>query len=126
MSRLVGYYHKHPDWQGVEGFLAGAESALPPEPRLALSLQDLKTGAVYNPHPNVQSEPVDSVPVIIEGQIRGLLNIARITSLSGRQQGYMLNLMSNFLLLVAVIGSLVGIPFGILFARSLTAPLERL
>jgi signal transduction histidine kinase len=127
LEQLARYYKKHEGWQDVETFLLGAESALP-DSRVVLALHDSASGALFTAHPDLPAHPDESIPVLVEGQARATLDIFRNKALhiTPNQSAFFLARLRDFVLVVAAIGSIVGIVFGVLVSRSLTAPLEQL
>jgi signal transduction histidine kinase len=127
LEQLARYYKKHEGWQGVEMFLLGAESALP-DSRVVLALRDSTSGVLLTTHPDLPTDPDESIPVLVEGQARATLDIFRNKALhiTPNQSAFFLARLRDFVLVVAAIGSVVGIVFGVLVSRSLTAPLEQL
>ncbi len=127
MEELASYYRAHQSWQGVGVFLAGAESLLPSEMRLAFSVQDAATQTVYSAHPDASVAPLGSVPIMVDGAVRGTLNLLRVRSdPPEKYREFFLARLRDLLVLVAVVGGIVGALFGMLVSRTLTAPLERL
>ncbi len=127
VDQLADYYQAHHGWQGVDVFLAGVESLLPSGTRLTFSLQATGSQTQYSARLRSDTQPLESVPIMANGEILGTLHIARITGeLPVNQRAYFLERLRDFLLLVAATGGIVGILFGVLVSRSLTAPLERL
>jgi two-component system OmpR family sensor kinase len=137
VSQLADYYQTHGNWDGVETMLAGAQGALPrgPGDRLILLLADGQ-GQIIHPgwdpqvgHPLSQAERADALPIQVPGgETVGYLRVVRAPEpRSGPPpQQFLLGLLSRSLLLVAAIGGALGILFGVLASRSLTAPLSRL
>jgi signal transduction histidine kinase len=130
---LADYYRSHGTWQGVDAFLDGAQHAIYPDTHLLIQLRDENNVVLYNPYntPLSLTDPFFTLPVVVEGHKRGALSIfepARgLTSdLPVRPQGFWLARIRDFLVLVAAVGGVVGILFGVLVSRSLTAPLEKL
>jgi signal transduction histidine kinase len=127
MEELASYYRAHQSWQDVGVFLAGAESLLPSEMRLAFSVQDTATQTVYSAHPEASVAPLASVPIMVDGAVRGMLNLLRVrTDPPEKYREFFLARLHDLLLLVAVVGGIVGVLFGMLVSRTLSAPLERL
>jgi two-component system OmpR family sensor kinase len=141
VSELADYYQTHGSWDGVESMLAGAQGTLPrgPGDRLILSLADAQ-GQIVHPswdarvgRPLSQAERADALPIQVpdEGsggrETVGYLRVERAPEPRPvPPQQFLLGWLSRSLLLVAVIGGALGILFGMLASRSLTAPLSRL
>jgi two-component system OmpR family sensor kinase len=141
VSELADYYQTHGSWDGVETMLAGAQGTLPrgPGDRLILSLADAQ-GQIIHPswdprvgHPLSQAERTNALPIQVpdggSGRLEtvGYLRVERVPEPRPvPPQQFLLGWLSRSLLLVAAIGGTLGILFGVLASRSLTAPLSRL
>lgn len=137
VSQLADYYQTHGGWDGVESMLAGAQGTLPrgPGDRLILSLAD-GHGQIIHPawdprvgSPLSQAERTDALPIQSSGgETVGYLRVERAPEPrpGPSPQQFLLGWLSRSLLLAAAIGGGLGILFGVLASRSLTAPLSRL
>jgi two-component system OmpR family sensor kinase len=144
VDELSSYYQTHHSWDGVAPLLAGAGATLPrgPEDRLILSLADADGRIVYHRRAErvgqslSQAERAEALPIQVTGEATnggttvGYLQVepvsASIRRPPGPQGGFFLEWLSRTLWLVAVVGGVLGILFGVLTSRSLTAPLDRL
>jgi two-component system OmpR family sensor kinase/two-component system sensor histidine kinase BaeS len=144
VDELASYYETHHSWDGVGPLLAGAGATLPhgPNDRLVLSLADAEGQIVYHKYPDKvgrslsESEQTKAVPIQVigestdEGTTVGYLQVEPMRMPPPRPPdsggGFFLEWVSRTLWLVAAIGGLLGILFGVLASRSLTAPLSRL
>jgi two-component system OmpR family sensor kinase/two-component system sensor histidine kinase BaeS len=142
VSQLADYYETHGSWDGVEGMLAGAQGTLPrgPGDRLMLLLADAQGQVIYprraeNPLPPLsQAERADALPIQVPGgasgadTTAGYLRVERVPEpRPGPPPGqFLLGWLSRSLLVVAVVVGALGILFGALASRGLTAPLSRL
>lgn len=144
VSELADYYQTHGSWDGVETMLAGAQGTLPrgPGDRLILSLADAQGQIIYpgrdphDPHeryPLSQAERASALPIQVPDgtsevhKTVGYLWVERVPAPRPvPPQQFLLGWLSRSLLLVAAVGGVLGILFGILASRSLTSPLSRL
>ncbi len=141
VSELADYYQTHGSWDGVETMLAGAQGTLPrgPGDRLILSLVDAQGQGIYprwagEPGPpQGQAGRTDALPIQVtdegsEGyKTVGYLRVERVPEPRPvPPQQFLLGWLSRSLLLVAAVGGTLGILFGVLASRNLTAPLSRL
>ncbi|MEJ2560527.1 MAG: ATP-binding protein [Anaerolineae bacterium] len=124
--------------------LAGAQGTLPrgPGDRLILSLADAEGQIIYprpdprDPHvryPLSQAERASALPIQVPDgtsevhKTVGYLWVERVPAPRPvPPQQFLLGWLSRSLLLVAAVGGVLGILFGILASRSLTSPLSRL
>jgi two-component system OmpR family sensor kinase/two-component system sensor histidine kinase BaeS len=136
VSELADYYQTHGGWDGVESMLAGAQGTLPrgPGDRLMLSLADAQ-GQIIHPswdpragHVLSQAEQADALPIQApDGETVGFLRLERVPEPRPvPPQQFMLGWLSRSLLVVAAVTGALGILFGVLASRNLTAPLSRL
>jgi two-component system OmpR family sensor kinase len=141
VSELADYYQTHGGWGGVEPMLAGAEGTLPrgPGDRLMLLLADDQGQIVYpnrDGHrrpPLSQVEQAGSLPIqVTDGpaggqKTVGYLRVERVPP-DGPPPPHasLLSWLSRSLLLGATVIGVLGILFGVLASRNLTAPLSRL
>ncbi len=143
VDELSSYYETYHSWDGVGPLLAGAGATLPhgPNDRLVLSLANAEGRIVYHKYPEKvgallsDTEQTKAVPIQItgessdEGDIVGYLQVEPIRMPPPRPPdsgGFFLEWLSRTLWLVAAIGGLLGILFGVLTSRGLAAPLNRL
>jgi two-component system OmpR family sensor kinase len=141
VSELADYYQTHGGWDGVEPMLTGAEGTLPrgPGDRLMLLLADAQGQIVYptwDRHrrpPLSQAEQAGSLPIqIIDGaaggqKTVGYLLVERVPPAGpAPPHPSLLSWLSRSLLLGATVIGVLGILFGVVASRNLTAPLSRL
>ncbi|MEP7284679.1 MAG: ATP-binding protein [Chloroflexota bacterium] len=125
VEHLENYYHIHQSWNGIQPFLDGVEAASP-DPKTSFSVKDSGTSTQYSSHPD-NGSLTRAIPLIVDGQERGTLNIFRLATADTQdREAFFLARIRDFLLLVALVGGVVGIIFGVLVSRTLTAPLEQL
>jgi two-component system OmpR family sensor kinase len=138
---LADYYQTYDGWDGVEILLKGARAAVPMAPRdhILLALADAEGQIVYHSRaervgqPLSQTERAQSWPIQAssaapeEDEAVGYLHI-RLAPAPKPSPGrhFFLVWLSRALLMVAIIGGVLGILFGVVVSRSLTAPLSRL
>ena len=139
VEELSDYHRRHRGWTGVDLLLGGAQSTFRAEwgRGLTFFLADENERIIYHNRadqmgmrfqdvPRLQVIPIDS-----DGQIVGYLGIAPRSSPPGRPGGPgpppdLLERLRGFLLTIAIVGGGIGIVFGVLMSRTLTAPLSRL
>lgn len=135
VDELADYYQTHHGWDGVGTLLAGTQAAFPRGPRdhLALSLADAEGNIVYHKRAEKmgrllgRAEQSEALPIQVAGQTVGYLRVERVAAKEIASSGhFFLSWLSRLLLLVATIGGVLGILFGALASRNLTAPLSRL
>jgi two-component system OmpR family sensor kinase/two-component system sensor histidine kinase BaeS len=131
VDELAGYYQAHGSWNGADTLLAGASAVLSHWP-VNLTLIDPQGQVVYDARgvSGTQPGPAETtrkLPIQVGGQTAGYLEVERLNPGTGpAQEQFLLGQVSRDLLTVAVISSVIGILFGVLMSRSLTAPLRRL
>jgi signal transduction histidine kinase len=141
VSELAAYYQTHGSWDGVESMLAGAQGTLPrgPGDRLVLSLADAQGQIIYPtraegpPPPSSPDQRADRLPIQVSDGLSGgyktvgYLRVDRVPEPRPiPPQQYLLGWLSHYLLLAAAVTGALGILFGVLVSRNLTAPLSRL
>lgn len=141
VDELANYHQTHHSWDGVETLLRGARAVVPlgAGEHVVFSLADADGRIVHSTRSEgvgrrlSQSERAETLPIrVTEGVTQGhetvgyihlkLAPAPRLTP--GRR--YPLEWLSRTLLLIAAAGGALGILFGVLISRNLTAPLRRL
>ncbi len=136
MSQLQAYYETRQSWDGVESFVAGAQSMVASSPvrKLHFSLSDAD-GRLISPTTlpdgtqlvnSPSSHALLSLPIKTNQVVRGYLNVTTVDNDHSDFQQLFLELVPGFATLVIVIGGGGGMLFGIAASRYLTAPLSRL
>jgi two-component system OmpR family sensor kinase/two-component system sensor histidine kinase BaeS len=132
VDALADYYQAHKGWDGVEVLLDGARLALAPVP-MSVSLTDAEGKIVYAARaenadqPPSQAERAKTIPIQADRRTVGYLEVVPATTGGPtRQEQFLLERLGRDLLLVATVGGIGGILFGILMSRNLTAPLNHL
>jgi two-component system OmpR family sensor kinase len=138
VEELATYYQRHQSWLGVEPLLTGAQATFRVERGgdLAFFLANAEENVIYHFQANMVGRPLRRVehtqilPIRVGDQTVGYLGIAPVTADRRFRRGaatmFPLELLARQLLTIAVIGGVVGILFGVLVSRTLTAPLSRL
>jgi len=136
MNQLEAYYDVHQGWDGVEVFLAGAQSIMASSPvrRMHLWMSDADGRVIANVRLPDGTVPPDvnanrallSVPIKTDQLVRGYLNVSAVNTGESEFQQLFLEWIPGFAALVIVIGGGGGMLFGIAASRYLTAPLNRL
>ncbi|GAB4435113.1 MAG: ATP-binding protein [Anaerolineae bacterium] len=129
---LAAYYAQHQTWDGVEEFLNAAENI----PRdIPLLLADSEGHVIYSTGrgqpPDRLSGPQqrDAIAIVVDERVVGYLSFLlppaerRIVE---DNSNFLLQLVSRGLILIALVGGVLGIIFGVAVSRSFTAPLSRL
>jgi len=131
IDRLTDFYRTHGTWDGVGIFLEGAESVLIPAPRsrMVFTLMDADRRIVYDAQNTetvgqMTSLDADTIRLVVNDQTVGFLNFRRVfVPLLGK---WAFGAVGSFALQLAAVGGVLGIVFGVLMSRGLTAPLNRL
>ncbi|NDJ61816.1 MAG: HAMP domain-containing histidine kinase [Chloroflexi bacterium] len=122
-DQLADFYETEQSWDHVELIFWGAESLFLPgvTGRIEFTLIDLDGQLIYatNPEPSPQFRN----PVSIE--INGVTQ-AYLTFWRDEETIFLTGQIESLLLLVAFVGTVIGVLFGILMSRTLTAPLDHL
>ncbi len=132
VDTLIAYYETQQSWDGVETLLAGVESVyrFRPDTTGAFSLIDSDGAIIYGPTNIDNPNAVTTIPIAIEGKTQATLTISQnersgINLLIRRIPGLPIQL-QDVVLLIAFIGGVIGVLFGILTSRALTQPLDDL
>jgi two-component system OmpR family sensor kinase len=138
IDSLQSYYKEHGNWDGIEAVLihSSEEFAIGPRLGLILVITDSQGNVLYNSaatSPKPEFRDIESlmspVPLSVDGQIKGYLSLEEQPPQSPwrpDQTRFVLEGLSTVLLFIAVVGGIIGLFFGVLVSRSLTAPLSRL
>jgi two-component system OmpR family sensor kinase len=128
---LSAYYHTHHSWDGVGPMLTSAQAAFSRVPE-SMTLTDAKGRIVYDEPGGRVGQTIDhpdqaDITIQADGQTVGYLETRPVAQgVPDRQEQFILGRLSQDMVVVAVIGSLLGIMFGVLMSHSLTSPLRRL
>ncbi|MBA3874105.1 MAG: HAMP domain-containing protein, partial [Anaerolineae bacterium] len=136
---LQDYYKEHGNWDGLESVLLSNSETFAVGPRLGLILiiTDAEGKVLFNSTPgsvnsdarDINSLTTTAVPLRVAGQIKGYVSLEEPPAqlpLRANQSHFILEGLSTALLIVAVTGGIIGLFFGVLVSRSLTAPIQRL
>lgn len=135
VNELAGYYQRHRSWDGVEAMLAGGQAALPrgPGDRIILSLANAEGQIVYHKRAEEMGQPLgqadraQALAIQVADETVGYLQVERAPAIRPvPPQHFFLGWLNRTLLLVAAVGGVLGILFGVVASRSLTAPFNRL
>jgi signal transduction histidine kinase len=132
VSNLTDYYLAHQGWDGVEVMLTGAQSAY--FRREAIFLADDQQKLLYFIQGDLIGQPMRQikpdwfVPVQVKGQTVGHFGLAEIPSdfPDDHRPSPFAAIVGNALLVIAIVGGIGGITFGVLMSRTITAPLNKL
>jgi signal transduction histidine kinase len=136
VDRLTVYYRENQTWEGAGDILFYREAAFDPgrrEPPVQLIFAD-ETGAIlYNGTPEqdlttlADDQIKDAIPILVDGVPRAYLRL-HFNDVDARDvlQADLVRRTIEMIVQVSIVGSVVGIAFGVLFSRWLTAPLRRL
>ena len=136
---LESYYTKHRNWDGLVPSLTGATSDFSIGPRLGLRLiiTDAQGNTLYDSIPSIpQQQSFDvselpyTLPIHVDGQPRGYISLVESpqipVELRPSQARFVVEGLSTGLLIIGLAGGVIGLFFGVLVSRTLTAPLQRL
>jgi len=139
VEELSAYYQRHNSWDGVDLVLGGAQSTFRAESGrgLILFLADENQRIMYPDRSGQigmrlnQVARIQVISIDVDGRTVGYLGIAPRPSPPGSPDvgpspPTLLERLRGFLLIIAIVGGAIGIIFGILMSRTLTAPLSRL
>jgi len=131
---LSDYYRVNQGWDGVETLLAGADAAVSLSPQaedIVFALTDNGGNIIYPTQGwdenQFSLDEQQALPILVDGQTVGRVHAVPIKlRRSGHGTGEGFKTVSRFLFAVAIFGGALGIAFGVVASRSLTAPLSRL
>ncbi len=136
IDRLEAYYSEHQNWDGLGTDISENNEGLSIGPSLGLSLvmTDAQGKIIYaTAHDLIgQKRNIASfqsvIPIVVQGETRGYLALEEpsLDNISPRQPRLLLEGLSTMLVTIGLMGGVVGVFFGVLMSRSLTAPLRRL
>ncbi len=138
VDNLELYYKDHGSWDGLVDSLAQNSEVFAIGPRLGLILiiTDDQGNVLYNSTPGVATSDRRDVtrfpsaaPLLVDGDTKGYVGLEEPPSqfpLLPNQTRFVLEGLSTILFLVGNIGGIIGLIFGVMVSRSLTAPLRRL
>lgn len=134
VEHLAAYYEEHGSWDGAEEFLSNnTEFLIGPRFGLSLFVMDHQGRIVFAPITVLvgQERDVDDLlaaaPITVQGQVVGYVGVEEPPfALPPGQAHFVLEGLSRGLLMLALTGGIIGVVFGVLMSRSLTAPLNRL
>jgi two-component system OmpR family sensor kinase len=128
---LAAYYHTHHSWDGVSPILTNARATFSRAPE-SMTLTNAKGLIVYDEPGGRVGQTIDhpdqaDITIRADGQVVGYLETRPVAqAVPDRQEQFILGRLSQDMLVVAVVGSLLGIMFGVLMSHSFTSPLRRL
>lgn len=133
---LQNYYSENKGWDGLDTALIDRSEEFSIGPRLGLVLviTDNEDSILYNSSPNINIDSSalaswSSVPLRIDDETIGYIHLGMPPNqllLRPDQTRFALESLSTGLLGMGVTGGVIGLIFGVLVSRSLTAPLRRL
>jgi two-component system OmpR family sensor kinase len=130
LEALENYYRVHHGWTNVDALLAGAE--IGPSPvMLEYSIEDTQHGTSYSSHEISTTEPLMTIPVVVDNEEVGSLSVYRNEADPERRRpsntlSFLFSRLRDAALLIALVGGTIGLVFGVLVSRTLTAPLRKL
>jgi signal transduction histidine kinase len=133
VEQLANYYQTHQGWTGVESALMVAQSVYR-QPDVALFLADQQNQVLYHPQSELVGQPLNQteavlvLPIQVDQQTVGYLGLTPIPGIESAdpRPSPFIRIVGDALLLIAVVGGIGGIVFGVVMSRSLTAPLNDL
>jgi two-component system OmpR family sensor kinase/two-component system sensor histidine kinase BaeS len=135
IDRLETYYHRYQSWDDFDLALSQTGEIFSIGPRLGLVLLILDTQGkvIFTTESRLVGQARDVAgidfiaPVVVQGEIKGYVMLEEPTlEIPPRQSRLVLESLSTVLLAIGLTGGVVGVFFGVLMSRSLTAPLRRL
>ncbi len=130
IEELTTYYETQQSWNGVTTLFAGAESTLITrfDEGVAFTLTDAAGTTVYGGPPTGNVITSEDFPITAAGTEAGKLTVYRIEQPVSEETPprWRFPRAEDIGLMTAFVGSAIGILFGILMARNLTAPLDKL
>jgi signal transduction histidine kinase len=132
VSLLEDYYQTHRSWDGVTPILSGAQ-ATSVRPDTSYLLADSGKKLIFHHQPELIGQSLDGIeasfvqPLKVDGQIVGYTGFVKMDNPGGddRPPPFTRDLVQS-LLYLAVVGGSVGLIFGVITSRTLTAPLGKL
>jgi two-component system, OmpR family, sensor kinase len=129
LETLQHFYETNHSWQNSELVLRGAEAMEMGPEAYEFSVDDFPSGATYNAHPVRSRSLLEAMPILVNNVQVGTLNIyrderPRVQPVS--PQSFLLDRLRDASLLIALVGGTIGLLFGVLVSRTLTAPLSEL
>lgn len=136
VEQLENYYISHRNWDGLEAaLLRNLDFSLGPRMGLTILITDNQGQIIYSTYREWQGQKRDvdtlqsAVPILVGGQPKGYISLEEEPPFAAFQPGQarvVLEGLSHVLLIIALTGGVIGVLFGVLVSRSLTAPLQRL
>ena len=131
VTALQSYYEDRQSWDGVDAFMTGVESVFHfrPNDTTTLTLLDTDGNLIFGEMPGDDVSFAENVPVVVDGQTVASLVVFRPHEEAKPPAPGFPRLPlepEDVLLLVIFVGSGIGILFGVLMSRTLTAPLDDL
>jgi signal transduction histidine kinase len=136
VEQLENYYAAHGNWDSMEAaLLRNVDFSLAPRMGLTILITDSQGQIIYSTYPEWQGQKRDvetlpaAVPILVGGQPKGYISLEEEPPFAAFKPGQarlVLEGLSQLLLIIALTGGVIGVLFGVLVSRSLTAPLQRL
>jgi signal transduction histidine kinase len=131
LETLQNYYTTHHNWDNVDLVLTGAGTigtGRGPE-KYTFNLTDANSGKVYGTPPTESLTLLEAVPIKVDNAQVGTLNIYR--DQTDRKpppgpQGLLFARLRDTSWQIALVGGIIGLLFGVMVSRTLTAPLSKL
>jgi len=135
IDRLEAFYAEHQNWDGLQTALSQNSEDLSIGPRLGLVLLlvDTQGQVLYATEHSLVGQNRDTAniqsiaPIVVDGETKGYITLEEPSlDIPARQSRLVLESLSTILLTIGLMGGVIGVSFGVLMSRSLTAPLRRL
>ena len=141
IENLATYYQENGSWDNVERVLAGLQSIYIPTENVSITLAFTDDSDTVRFSGHLSEEEIaewnwdgthleDTLPVVVDGEERGYLNIVARFSSEVYVEFDLGQIFGDWLAKswweVALTGAIIGLFFGLLLGRTLTAPLRRL
>ena len=134
LEELALYYQDHQGWAGVEPILTGAQTTFRADRDrdLIIILADANQTVIFHPQRKEIGRPLERIPryqtlpIQVNEQPVGYLGIGPQPNPARRGAPLFVDRLVTFLLSIALVGGGIGIVFGVIISRSLSAPLNKL
>jgi len=125
---LADLYKTYGNWQGVGDFLAVAQDTIPPLRQSQYALVSPEGQLIYG-QSTTTFDVAQTLPITVDGQPQAVLLVGMNKAVAPPFQpfGFARGVgIEEFMLLIAFVGGVMGVLFGILMSRTLTTPLDDL
>lgn len=131
-AAVAEFYQARGNWEGIEAFFEGVERVFRfrPDASQIFTLTTADGNLIYGNSADENTQPLHSLPIIVDGETQAVLTVVDVQNTPGglNARGLLRPPLEveQTILLVIFVGSGIGILFGVLMSRTLTAPLDDL